>query len=56
MFKKLFSSSTSACFEFDNTNPFHHPNGKYKIFVNGVMAGEADTNGFSVFNLEPATE
>lgn len=56
MFKKLFSSSTSACFEFDNTNPFRNPDGKYTIFVNGVKAGESDTNVFSVFNLEPATE
>ena len=56
MFKKLFSSSTSACFEFDNSNPFRHPDGKYIIFLNGVKAGEADTNVFSLFNLQPDTE
>ena len=56
MFKKLFVSCTTACFEFANTNPYRHPDGKYTIFVNGVKAGEADTNVFSVYNLEPATE
>ena len=56
MFKKLFSSSTSACFEFDNLNPFFHPGGKYTIFLNGVKAGEADTNVFSLFGLAPDTE
>ena len=56
MFKKLFASSTSACFEFDNTNPFFHPDGKYTVFLNGVKAAEADTNVFSLFDLRPATE
>ena len=56
MFKKLFASSTSACFEFDNTNPFFHPGGKYTVFLNGVKAAEADTNVFSLFDLRPATE
>ena len=56
MFKKLFASSTSACFEFDNSNPYSHPGGGYKIFLNGVKAGEADTNVFSLFGLQPGTE
>ena len=56
MFKKLFVSSTSACFEITNKNPYYSPK-KYKVLLNGETVGEErDTNVFSLFNLEPNTE
>ncbi|MDE7330104.1 MAG: glycoside hydrolase family 28 protein [Clostridia bacterium] len=56
MFKKLFTSSVSACFEFKNKNPYY--NGKsYKVLLNGNPVGDEKTeNVFSLFNLEPDTE
>lgn len=55
MFKKLFVSSTSACFEFENKNPYYSPE-KYKIILNGKqLEGEHETNVFSLFDLTPAT-
>lgn len=56
MFKKLFVSSTTACFEFSNKKPYYSPK-SYKVLVNGNPVGEErETNVFSIFNLEPATE
>lgn len=56
MFKKLFVSSTSACFEFVNSDPYYAPKG-YFVYLNGRPVGEKrDTNVFSLFNLTPATE
>ncbi|MDE7300668.1 MAG: glycoside hydrolase family 28 protein, partial [Clostridia bacterium] len=56
MFKKLFVSSTSACFELDNKNPYYSPQ-KYKVVLNGKEVGEEkDSNVFSLFNLTPNTE
>lgn len=56
MFKKLFVSSTTACFEFKNTNPYYSPK-KYKVLLNGKeVGGERDTNVFSVYDLAPDTE
>lgn len=56
MFKKLFISSTSACFEFSNKKPYYSPK-RYKVLVNGIPVGEErETNVFSIYNLEPATE
>ncbi len=56
MFKKLFVSSTSACFELDNKEPYYAP-APYKVIVNGVVEeAERTTNVFSLFNLTPATE
>ena len=56
MFKQLFVSSTSACFEIKNTNPYYSPK-KYKVLLNGVAEGEErDANVFSLFNLQPDTE
>ena len=55
MFKKLFVSGTSACFEFENKNPYYNPQ-SYKIILNGEeLEGERDTNVFSLFNLQPST-
>ncbi|MDE7440017.1 MAG: glycoside hydrolase family 28 protein [Clostridia bacterium] len=56
MFKLLFVSSVSACFEFNNKNPYYSPE-KYTVTVNGVEdKTERDTNVFSVFNLAPNTK
>jgi polygalacturonase len=56
MFKKLFVSSTSACFELENTNPYYSPE-KYSVLLNGKVQGDKkDSNVFSVFNLTPDTE
>lgn len=55
MFKTLFVSSTSACFETVNKNPYYSPHA-YKVKVNGVeQGGERNTNVFSLFNLSPGT-
>ncbi len=56
MFKKLFVSSTSACFELSNKNPYYSPR-KYTVLLNGEpVGGERRENVFSLFNLEPDTE
>lgn len=56
MFKKLFVSSVSACFELKNSKPYYSPE-KYRVIVNGKEEKtECDTNVFSLFNLEPDTE
>ena len=56
MFKKLFVSSVSACFELVNDNCYYSPE-KYKVTVNGVEEKvERDTNVFSLYNLTPDTE
>lgn len=56
MFKQLFISATSACFELDNTNPYYSPE-KYQVKVNGRTEDKVwDSNVFSLFNLAPDTE
>lgn len=56
MFKKLFVSSTTACFELSNKNPYYSPK-KYKVKLNGEeVGGYRDTNVFSLFGLQPDTE
>lgn len=56
MFKKLFVSSTSACFEFVNKEPHFCPR-EYKLIVNGAEENAVrNTNVFSLFNLTPGTE
>lgn len=55
MFKKLFISSTSACFELENKNPYYSPQ-PYKIILNGEEQEQEQTaNVFSIFNLLPNT-
>lgn len=55
MFKLLFVSSTSACFECVNKRPYNFGE-TYKILLNGEeTGGERDTNVFSLFNLIPDT-
>lgn len=55
MFKKLFVSSVSACFELANKNPYYSPE-KYSVTLDDKPYGKFRTNVFSVFNLEPNTE
>ena len=56
MFKKLFVSATSACFELKNKNPYYSPE-KYSVILNGVKQSDVrDTNVFSLFGLNPDTE
>lgn len=56
MFKKLFVSATSACFELKNKNPYYSPE-KYNVILNGVKQSDVrDTNVFSLFGLSPDTE
>ena len=54
MLKPLFVSSTSACFELVNKNPYYSP-AAYKIILNGKqLEKEYDTNVFSLFGLTPS--
>ena len=55
MFKQLFVSSTTACFEIKNKNPYYSPK-NYKVLLNGEVVAKKDTNIFSLFDLEPDTE
>lgn len=56
MFKKLFVSSTSACFELENSNAYYSPE-KYKVLLNGrEVGGQRDSNVFSLYNLLPDTQ
>ncbi len=56
MFKLLFKSGTTACFELKNKRPYYSP-AKYRVLVNGaVVGGDRDTNVFSLFDLTPDTE
>ena len=55
MFKQLFVSSVSACFELENSNPYYSPQ-KYTVTLNGERVCECDTNVFSLFDLRPDTQ
>ena len=55
MFKKLFVSSVSACFELVNKNPYFSPE-SYTVTLDGKAAGMFNTNVFSLYNLKPDTE
>lgn len=50
MFKQLFVSGVSACFELENTNPYYSPQ-KYTVYLDGEEVEEKDSNVFSLFNL-----
>lgn len=54
MIQLLFSSQTSACFEWQNDRPYYMGE-EYKIYVNGVEVYTGDTNVFSLFGLKPST-
>lgn len=56
MFKSLFTSATSACFELENTNPYYAPE-KYQVIVNGKKDDKVwESNVFSLYNLTPDTD
>ena len=55
MIKLLFTSSTSACFEWHNDLPYYKGE-EYKIYLNGVEAYSGNTNVFSLFDLTPNTK
>ena len=54
MIKIVFLSSTTACFEWQNTRPYYTEK-SYTVLLNGVKQFESNTNVFSLFNLTPAT-
>ena len=55
MLKTLFISSSSACFEWKNENPYYAEK-EYTIYLNGKEALTSNTNVFSIFGLTPDTE
>lgn len=55
MFKLLYCSTTSACFELQNDSPYYAPE-SFELKLNGESKGSFDTNVFSVFGLKPDTE
>ena len=55
MFRLLFVSSSSACFELDNKNQYYAP-AAYTLYLNGEKVREGDTNVFSLFGLRSDTE
>ncbi len=55
MFKVLFTSSTSACFELTNQEAYYAPE-SYTIYLNGKEMGRKDTNVFSLFGLTPDSQ
>ena len=55
MIKLLFTSSTSACFEWHNDLAYYKGE-EYKIYLNGVEAYSGNTNVFSLFDLTPGTK
>ena len=56
MFKLLFASGTTACFELKNKKPYFSPK-PYKVYLNGKeVGGERKENVFSLFDLTPDTE
>ena len=55
MINLLFTSSTSACFEWQNDLPYYK-DGEYVIFLDGEQVFSGDTNVFSLFNLTPETK
>lgn len=55
MIKLLFTSSTSACFEWQNDLPYFKDE-EYQIFLNGNRIFAGNTNVFSLFDLTPNTK
>ena len=53
--KLIFISSTSAALEWQGTSPYYTENA-YTVYLNGQVAVEGNTNVFSFFDLDPATE
>ena len=55
MIKTLFTSQTSACFEWQNDLPYYKEK-EYRIYLNGKEVLSSNTNIFSLFDLTPGTE
>ena len=55
MLSKLFVSSVSAAFEWQNNLPYY-ADGEYVIYIDGAEAYRGNTNVFSIFGLAPDTE
>lgn len=53
MIKLLFTSPTSACFEWQNTLPYYTEK-EYTIYLNGTECYKGNTNVFSLYGLNPA--
>lgn len=52
MIKTLFTSSTSACFEWQNDLPYYKGE-EYVIKLNGKKVHKGNTNVFSLYGLKP---
>ena len=52
VFHSIYVGATSACFELDNTAPFHSP-APYRVTLDGAAALEGTENVFSLFGLVP---
>ena len=55
MIKTLFVSSSTACFEWKNENPYYSE-AEYTISLDGKEVLTSNTNVFSLFGLTPDTE
>ena len=55
MINTLFISSVSACFELNNTLPYHS-GAEYAVALDGRELFKKDTNVFSLYGLRPDTE
>lgn len=55
MINILFTSSTSACFEWQNDLPYYH-DGEYDIRLDGKQVYSGNTNVFSLYGLTPNTK
>lgn len=53
-FNLIYKSSVSACFELVN-DTIYYSEKSYKIYLNGNVVKECDTNVFSVYDLNPDT-
>ena len=55
MLSKLFVSSTSAAFEWQNNLPYY-TDGEYVVYIDGIETYRGNTNVFSIFGLTPDKE
>ena len=55
MIRMLYCSSSSACLELKNKNPYYAP-APYTVLLDGKEVFQSKTNVFSLFELRPDTE
>ena len=55
MIRILYCSSSSACLELKNKNPYYAPT-PYTVLVDGKETFQSETNVFSLYGLRPDTE